>query len=411
MMAKGRRRTGLAMAAGLLSLVWAAPAAADDLGFEVRWGGLVPELQTSDGSFRIRPRFRVLFDGSETAGSNYAARNRSGTEVRSLLLGAEGAIGELTYAATADMAEHRVTLRNAYVGWRTRLEPAEVEVSLGNRLTERGLEGSSSSEGISFLERNVVANALSPLKGVYGMGLTVKAYGPDWHLAAQLAGDDVNNREVTRGTTTATARAHWNPLLTETATIHLGAWAYREDFTHKVARITRDSYWGDQHFNDDLRVSLGTVPAPRHANAYGIELGGTRGPGWAFGEYGVRRIATEAGPVTVEAWNAAAGWIVLGGRPGYSARSGTFVRQRPRQPVSRGGPGLVELATRYERLDNSDAPQGGTGRTATVGAAWWPEEWLRFTVNASCWRTHNRAGAFRGPDDGRTVSMRTQVAF
>ena len=77
---------------------------------------------------------------------------------------------------------------------------------VGNRLTERTMEGSGSSETAPFLERNVVATAILPLKGSYGMGVTSRLYGRNWHVAAQVAGDDINDPGVTRDTVTTSLR-------------------------------------------------------------------------------------------------------------------------------------------------------------------------------------------------------------
>lgn len=406
------RRAAVGACVAVLACVLPRAAAAEDEGpFELHWSGVVPELQSADGSFRIRPRLRIQADASGVEGSIYDRRNEAGMQLRSLQLGVEGAAWDVNYAFTADFADHQVAVRNAFLAWRTKLQPAELEITLGNRLTERGLEGSSSGEATSFLERNVVAAALSPLKGYYGLGLTVKAFGPGWHIAGQIAGDDINNPEVTHGTTTATLRGHWNPRLNASGALHLGVWGYHEDFTHAVTSLSRDTYWGGQRFNDDLRVSLGRLAQPQHADGYGVELGGTRGQGWMFGEYGERRIVADGGPFTVRAWTGSMGWVLIGGRPSYTPRTGNFSRQRPKEPVSKGGPGLVEIAGRYERLDNSDAPRGGRGETVTVGASWWLEDWLRVTANASCWSTRNATGGFQARDDGRTATIRAQIAF
>ncbi|WP_296599475.1 porin [Phenylobacterium sp.] len=389
----------------------AGPAAADDGPLVIRWSSGAPELQSADGVFRLRPRARLQLDGALTGDSAFTARNRSGVEVRSLQLGFEAAVDDISLAFAADLANHQTNIRNAYVAWRGRTPAGDLEVNLGNRLTDRGVEGSASTQTSPFLERNVVASALAPLKGAYGLGVTARLYGENWRLAAQVAGDDINDPALTRDTVTTTVRGHWNPVRTEALTVHLGAWGYYENFSGRVTRLTRNTAWGGQHFNSALQVSLGLLQQPRHGEGYGVELGVVSGPGWSFVEYGRREIAAQPSHASIEAWSASAGWFLTGEHPLYAPRNGVFTRMRPDRPVSAGGGGALELTGRIEHLDNTDAPQGGRGDAATLGVSWRPEEWLRLTLNASGWKTDARAGAFKGRDDGESVTTRLQLAF
>ncbi|MBU1378002.1 MAG: OprO/OprP family phosphate-selective porin [Alphaproteobacteria bacterium] len=402
---------GLALAAAMSAGGQAMAGDAFEAPVALRWNGVVPEIQSADGAFRLRPRARVQVDGSVTEDSAFPDRNRSGTEVRSLLFGVEGAVKGVSYAVNVDFANHQSNVRNAYLAWRGQAPVGEWELTLGNRMTERSLEGSSSSEATPFLERNVVAQAIIPLKGSYGLGVMTKLYGANWHLAAQVAGDDINNPEVTRDTVTTSVRGHWNPVKSPALLVHVGGWAFHEDFTDRVTRLSRNTFWGGQHFDDALQVSLGAIAGPRTSDGYGLELGALTGPAWSFVEYGQREIAASAGHVTVRAWSAEAGWFLTGEHAPYTARTGAFMRMAPREPVSHGGPGAIEVSGRIEHLDNTDAPQGGLGDAVTLGVSWRLEEWLRVTVNASRWTTENQAGAFIGTDDGESLTTRLQLAF
>jgi len=386
-----------------------APTSAGPAPAIVRWSP-APEFVSADGRFRFKPRARVYLDTSWTGGSDHPARNISGTELRALWLGFEGQADAFSYALTADLANDEVTVRNAYVAWRDRTPAGEVEVTVGNRLTERTVEGSGSSEGAPFMERNVVAVALSPLKGLYGLGLTGKVFGDGWHVAAQIAGDDINNPGTTRDTVTSTVRAHWNPVRTDAATVHLGAWAFHEAFSSGVTRLTRNTSLAG-HFNDNLTVALGTIDSPSEAVAWGLEAGGISGPAWAFAEYGERRVQGRPISAAVNAWSASAGWYLTGERPGYAARTGAWGRVRPNRPLSEGGPGAMEVAVRVQRLDNTDAPSGGLGKEVALGLNWKPEEWMRLMLDASLWRVEGPAGAYAGKDRGQAVNGRLQLSF
>lgn len=377
----------------------------------IRWSG-VPELSSADGSFRLRPRGRIYIDSSWTGGSEHRARNISGSEVRALWMGFEGQLNKFSYILTADFTNNEAAIRSAYVAWRGRTAAGEIELTLGNRLSEKGLEGSSSSEGAPFLERNAVALAISPQKGLYGMGLTAKLFGEGWHVAAQVAGDDINNKpDTSRETITTMARAHWNPVRGEAGAAHLGLWGFHEAFPSDVPRVTRNTFWGGAHFNDRLLVPMGGLDAPSEARAWGVELGGVGRRSWAFAEYGRRRIEARPLSATIEAWTVSAGWSLSGERPGYSPRGGAWVRARPERPLSEGGLGAVDLVARIQRLDNTDVASGGLGEEVTLGVNWKLEAWLRLMLDASLWRTRNVAGPYPGTDSGQTVNGRLQLSF
>ena len=64
-----------------------------------------------------------------------------------------------------------------------------------------------------------------------------------------------------------------------------------------------------------------------------------------------------------------------------------------------------------QRLDNSDAPFGGTGDDMTVGLNWRMESWARLMVNASHWKVESRAPAGPRRDAGDAVLARLLIAF
>lgn len=399
-----RPRLRLALAAGICLLAIPAVAAsqsADAAGLQ---------YVSPDGRFQIRPKARFFLDGVSTSGSDDAARNASDHDIRILYFGVEGAIDRLAFILTADFAGDEPALRSAYLSWTEPTPAGEVEITLGNRLTERGLEGSSSSEGLPFIERNMVAGALAPQKGLYGMGLTAKLFGDTWHIAGQVAGDDVNRPELTEGAVTTTVRGHWNPVSAPEGALHLGAWGYQEDFTSDLTRLSRNTNWVSP-VNDRIQVALGTLAEPRRARGLGGEIGAVRGPAWAFLEFGERRIETAALAADVQAWTLSAGWVLTGEPATYSPRAGTFVRRSPGAPLSHGGLGSLEVTCRVQRLDNSDAPFGGTGDDMTVGLNWRMESWARLMVNASHWKVESRAPAAPRRDAGDAVLARLLIAF
>lgn len=377
----------------------------------INWDKAIPEFISPDRGFSFRPKARMLLDAATTTGSDHAERNISGTELRALRLGVEGALGaRMLYALEADFADNNASVKGAYLGWRDRWRGADVELSLGNRLSERSIEGSTGSDATPFMERNAVASAITPLKGFYGLGVIGKVYGKNWHLAAEVAGDDVGNTGDARDTLTYMARGHWNPIKSKGSVLHLGGWGFYEDYPADLASTSRSSAWAG-HFNDNLQVPLGTLQGPEHGTGYGVELGGAHGSWWAFVEAGRRQIDTRSARVEIDALAFSAGWLLTGEVAPYAPRTGTFAKIRPNAPLSRGGHGSWELAIRYQILDNSDAPLGGKGEEITIGLNWRAEDWLRVMLNLVVWKVEHVSGAFAGSDDGVSLASRLQLSF
>lgn len=81
---------------------------------KVTWSKGAPEFSSADGSVVFRPRGRLFVDASSTDGSSVSDRNISGTEIRSVRLGAEGRYGILGWAVEGDFADNAVAWKSVY---------------------------------------------------------------------------------------------------------------------------------------------------------------------------------------------------------------------------------------------------------------------------------------------------------
>lgn len=382
------------------------------------WDDGAPKITSADGSRSFRIRGRALVDYSTTTGSDFSARNISTTGVRALRVGVEGELGDhFFYQAELDVAEGEGEVKGAFIGYRNRYAGHDYDIRLGSVLSDRSLEYSTGNDTTPFIERSIVSQALAPQKGVFGIGVMGRVFGPNYHASLQFAGDDTTGGtagQSSRDVFSTTVRAHWNPIKGPRHALHLGAWAFNERLTTDLTSYSRNTDIGGR-WNDNLTVALGAIPGLESATAAGLEFGGYNGPVWAFAEAGERtlsiREALGGGDVDTKAWNVSAGWFLTGERSHYSARQGNFGGVSVRNPVDEGGLGGLELLVRYEDVDYSDAPLGGTGSAATLGANWYLTDISRIMMNVIAWETENRAGAFVGPDSGTTVTVRGQVSF
>ncbi|MDQ1231628.1 porin [Sphingomonas sp. SORGH_AS_0879] len=380
-------------------------------GVHVDWSKGTPEFTSTDGKFSFRPRGRILIDLGTTMGSDVAARNITATQARSLRLGFEGSVGQhLSYLLEGDFADNEIAIKSAYLAWTTGFMGQQAEFALGNRLNDRGLDGSSGTISVPFLERNFVGQGIIPVRGFFGLGAAARIYGDGWHVGVQVSGDDINNPGTAGDGLTIGARAHWNPVKTADWLLHLGVWGFHEDLATDVARPTRAIAVGG-FFNDNLRISAGSFANARSGDGYGFELGAFHKSLWAYGEYGSRTLRNVTGSTDQNAWAVQGGWFLTGETPPYLTRGGVWSRPRVLRPFTSGGSGAVELATRYEELDYSDNPTAGRGTALTLGVNWYLNNFVRLQLNAIDWSVANPVAGRLAKDHGQTLIGRAQIAF
>ena len=374
-----------------------------------RRGG--PEFRNSDRSFTFNPRGRVLVDFSSTHGSDFDARNITGTNLRQARLGAQGSMGTLGYKIDAELSNNTVSLSDAYVSWDTRLGSIPTEFYVGNKLKDRAIDSSTTLTRTPFMERNAVASVGMPASGYFGLGVQMKMIGQNWHTTFGISGDDVGNTGDNTDSLTYAFRGHVNPVKRAAGFMHLGGWYVHEDYGVDTNRINRTPRVASR-FNDNVRVSASAINDVTGERVWGAEFGGTFRNFWAFAETSETTLrSTSVGEVDQKAHSAYAGWLITGEKPGFSARSGVWGTTRVARPVTDGGIGAWELATRWDKYDFTDAARGGEGDSWTLGVNWYLNNWSRVMFNVVRWTTENQVGAYQGKDTGHTFNVRTQVVF
>lgn len=380
-------------------------------GGNVSWRRGGPEFRNSDRSFTFNPRGRVLVDFSSTHGSDFDARNITGTNLRQARLGAQGSMGPLGYKIDAELSDNTVSLSDAYLSWDTTLGSIPTEFYVGNKLKDRAIDSSTTLTRTPFMERNAVASVGMPASGYFGLGAQMKMIGQNWHTTFGISGDDVGNTGDNSDSLTYSFRGHVNPIKRPAGFLHLGGWYVHEEYGADTNRINRTPRVAAR-FNDNVRVSASAINDVTGERVWGAELGGTFRNFWAFAETSETTLRSDSvGDVAQKAHSAYAGWLITGERPGFSSRSGVWGTTRVARPVTDGGIGAWELATRWDKYDFTDAARGGEGDAWTLGVNWYLNNWSRVMFNLVRWTTENQVGAYQGKDTGHTFNVRTQVVF
>ena len=376
----------------------------------VDWATGLPELRSPDGSFTFKPRIRVTADLSNTFGSDFDGRNLTTTELRGLRLGGQGKIaGGFTYWIEADLADNAVSVANAFVAYNTKMGGRDLEVSAGQRLNDRGVEGGTAEDVVPFLERSLMVSTIGPERGAYGVGVSSKLTGSVWHASLSVTGDAISTGTA-NDSVTLMGRTHWSPFKTDAGFLHLGGWGFVEDLTPNASIASR-SLVVSSRGNDNLRLSGGTIADPKGSKGLGLELGGVHRSGWLMAEGGKRVVETAARDFDQDAYSLSAGFFITGEKPPLSPRTGTWGRPKVLNPLGTDGYGAVEIVGRYDTADYSDNPTGGEGDTWLLGVNWYPTNNTRVSAHWSAWSVDNRTGTFVGDDNGNTATVRVQTAF
>ncbi|NHN85673.1 hypothetical protein GOB93_13625 [Acetobacter musti] len=389
-------------------------------GLVLDWGKGLPELTTPDGEYSFRFRGRILADYGAAFGSRFSAQNVSRTTLRAARLGVEGRAKQLSWVFEGDYSNNQISVVSAYATWSDKMAGHLVEYTLGNKFNERTFDGSGGSDQTVFLDRDIVANALLPVKGWYGLGGAFKIFGKSWHVAAQISGDDINSANITnnvRDDMTYELRTHWIPWRTKTSLIHLGAWGFYEDVKPAAtfSQSTRLLARTDDAFA--ARINSGPIA---NSLAGGLELFGIWKSAWALGEYGARHMefrntyGAQTFPYragTVQAASLQAGIFLTGETPNYFAHTGQWAMPRVLDPVSDGGIGAWEIAARGDWLDAWDIPGGTKAWSATVGVNWYIVNYMRIMLNYTHAHVDNKAGAYPGATGGNIIGVRSGITF
>ena len=396
---------------------------------QVDWSSGSPKFTSADDEFTFQPLGRIQYDFGTTSGSSYDGagvgdRNISGTEFRRLRLGVQGQLTDpILYKLELDFANSDIGVRDAYIATQKDFALGQGVVYLGNKFADRSLDGRTSSKYIWFLDRNAVADAISPESGYYNMGTSAEFYGDDdWHLSLGVSKGSLGGSDNDSDNLTVLSRGHFNPLVTDNSMLHVGAWGFYEDFSRGKQPELTDNLRFASHFNDNVRVYGDTVEQPETSTGYGFELAGLTGPVAASAEYGRREIDSRvAADTDYDAYSAQIGYSLTGEAFGYSTKNGVWSAPDIADPVTDGGWGAWQVMARYDALDyeNSGNYAGGTGHGTTLGLSWYLNNYTRFMLNWINWDTHNRVPIvgdpgdreFIGSDDGNTVSARAQVIF
>jgi phosphate-selective porin OprO/OprP len=382
-----------------------APAAAAEPTTTITWRGAP---QFNFGELTFKPRGRVLLDYvNQDVDGPLVDFGASDTRIRTARLGVEGTYGE-NWAYKAE-----VSIGNGSANWEDlTLEYSfndNTSITIGN-FKSVSLENMTSGRYTTFMERGAFNDFIDAGRVAT---IAVGTGGDNWTLTAGVHGDSINDSDVLGDETQAAfVRATFAPIDTDRTKLHLGGWARTRDAGNDAPfryRVRNNTNFGDR-YTDTGSSGLG---AGEQDTQIGLEAALVAGPFSVQGEWAqVDSDLTGGGSAKGTGYYAYASFFPTGEMRNYSADTGDFGRVRIRRPVTQGGMGAIELGLRYDNVDLTDfvgVASAGEYSAITVGATWYPIQYVRFVANYT--DATNDAQIALNDVDVKTFQLRAQFDF
>lgn len=367
-----------------------------------------PELKWGDFTMKLRGRVFADYvdqDVDRAVGADFTA---SEDRFRTARIGVQGTFGDQwSYVAEANFINGESSWEDFYVQY----APGEHTAFTVGNFKSLSLENLTSARYTTFMERGPFNDLID---GSRVMTLAARTGGDNWSVTGGVHGDSVNDGapgdgDEQRG---VFARAHYAPIVSDDAKIHLGVWARdrdRRDDTPFRYRVRNNTNFGAR-YTDAGSSPLGAGDGD---TAIGLEAAGVWRSFSLQGEWAtVDADLTGGGSARADAYYVFASFFPTGEQRKYKAADGKFDRISIREPLGKGGLGAVELAIRYDAADLTDfagVATAGEYSAVTVGATWYPVSRVRFMANYT--DSKNDAQVAASDVDVQTLQFRAQFDF
>jgi phosphate-selective porin OprO/OprP len=341
-------------------------------------------LGTADGATKLKIGGRIMHDWTFQSGEDAVLAEvgdlQDGSEFRRLRFEVSGTVHHVMIFKTQyDFAGGKVAIQDAFVG--VEGIPFIGTITVGNQYEPIGLEETTSSKYITFLERNL-ATAFTPARNP-GILATNHNAQVTW-AAGIFREDDATAASKGDGEYNATGRIALRPINMDGGrrVVHLGvAGRYGNPPAGKAGFSSRPEVNLAPNY-----VSTGDVTGIDDLTMFGVEAAVVAGPFSVQAEYVQANLSTEAN--TDPSFSGYYGYVtyfLTGENRTYKEEAATFDRVKPKSVFDgKGGIGAWELAARFSEIELNDAEaavSGGELRDITVGLNWYPNPNFRWMAN------------------------------
>jgi phosphate-selective porin OprO/OprP len=341
----------------------------------------------------IELRARFQGDLRESDAVLDAAEDRSGVDIARRRIGAAGEIrNAVDFQIEAELGNDE-PWRDVYANYR---QHAAVQVQGGHFKLPFSLDENTSPTNLDFVYRSRAASQLAPGRD---LGIMVHGRVLDRALAYEVG---MFNHDGRNARTADSDRVYGGRTLAARLTLQ----PFRADRDWKRDLQVGAAFTAsplDEGFPDlrghtalDMRFYRPDIWVDGNRRRVGAELRWRPGPFSVKSEYirvaderrGQSVSDTDLPPAVAAGWYVSGTWAVTGEAKAKGLDA-------PRRPFLRGGPGVIEVAARVERLgfgsaatdeSGSDGPRavviaGNSDRVGTFGVNWYANRWIKIQLN------------------------------
>ncbi|MES2269764.1 MAG: porin [Pseudomonadota bacterium] len=348
----------------------------------IKWKGS-PQFSLGSASFKVKGR--IQYDASYLSVPKGVADLSKGysNELRRLRLGGEGTLGGgFGYKLETELSDNSIDLVDTFITY----ERGKWLITLGNQNEFQSLDELTGDTTGSVMERAAFTDAFAferrlGLSAQY-RGKAVLVQGGIFSDSADsltnssdgVTGGDENNSIGLDGRIVVMPKVGDMQL-------HFGGSYHWRDFNRLAAAPVRYRQRPYIHSSNSRFLSTPAINATGERH-YGFEVAGSQGRFSFAGEgHWLRSVRSGLSDPQFFGAYAEVGYFLTKGdsRP---LADGIFGRTDPKNPVTAGGLGAVQLTLRYDYLDlNDGAIVGGTQNAYIAALVWAPINYLRFNMN------------------------------
>ena len=322
---------------------------------------------SEDISFELEGKLHydiaAINDGSNKKQDSQIRRARVSTTVK---LGKDVRV-KLEY----NIKDSTPTVEDAYIEYRGF---DHTSIKVGNVEHIAGLENSSSSSQIPFMERSVI-EALLPDSGV---GVQVSRHGDNWTLSGAVTGDAIKSLDEFKDKGSEkeviTTRATAVLFKTDDSLLHLGGTITRTDPHGKKVRFR--SKGGSKL--SDVVASTGKMENIESYFTEGLEAAWNNGALLLQGEYIRTQLNNNNDKQdNIEGWHVSAAYALSGATHKYSQKKGVFSAPK----IKKNG-NNVELVARVAELNlDANTFSAGVVKSKTIGVNYYLNDKTRLMLD------------------------------
>lgn len=338
------------------------------------------KIESADGNYSFQPIGRVMWDAVSADSDKAGTKDFYGTELRRARLGFEGDVYDFSYKFEADFAGGDAAIKDAYVGYNTKLADNELGFKFGQSQIAFGFNTAASSKYMTFMDRPWYADsALSPARQ---SGVAAKLSGETWSLASsatvgEIGGTNNGFTDENADGTTFALRGTFVPYMQDkTHLVQVGAGYMRES-------AGKNGFGYSQHLvahKDSTKITSSTTISAVDfdgSDAFQVDALGVFGSFHTLAEYNSFNAGSKAatGDVKFDSYSVEAGYFLTG--ESMKLKHGLWDGIAPNSSA-----GAWQVATRYESMSIDDGILGDDqAEKWVVGLNYYANKNIRFMLD------------------------------